>query len=74
MSALGEYIKRAIEQHERESNINFLKKIPENTFWAIFEECDRNAFSGCVYNDKYYNEWEIYIAYLERDSDNEPLL
>lgn len=72
-TALGEYIKEMVERQERENNIKFLKALPDNTFYAILQE-NGEIWAGARYNDKYYSEWEIYIAYLERDSDNEPLI
>ncbi|HDL7611636.1 TPA: hypothetical protein PXP01_001328 [Yersinia enterocolitica] len=78
MSALGEFIKHQIEQHERNEQalrIKFLSKLPENTFQAIYDEFIHDEFSGGVtYNGIYYSEWDIYFASHERDSDAEVLL
>lgn len=78
MSALGEFIKHQIEQHERHEQslrIKFLSKLPENTFQAIYEECfgadEIDDCSGARYNGIYYSEWDIYFASHERDSDAE---
>lgn len=51
----------------------FLCNLPMNAFAAIYEECDRRAFSGCVYNGVYYSEWEIYIASQHRDEGYESI-
>lgn len=50
-----------------EESVEFLSKLPMNTFAAIYDECDRRAFSGATYNGKYYSEWEIYVASQNRD-------
>lgn len=49
----------------------FLCSLPVNTFRAIYDECDRRAFSGCVYNGVYYGEAEIYYASISRDEGYE---
>ncbi|WP_145590949.1 hypothetical protein [Yersinia rochesterensis] len=81
MTALGQYIKQQIEQHERHEQslrIKFLSQLPENTFQAIYEECfgtDEDVdCSGARYNGIYYSDWDIYLASHDRDSDAEVLL
>lgn len=77
MSALGQYIKQQIEQHERHEQdlrIKFLCKLPANTFAAIYEDCDAWAWSGCWFNGVYYSELEIYSASLTRDEGYEAFL
>lgn len=54
--------------------MDFLAQLPSNTFSAIYEECNRRAWSGCQFNGVYYGEWEIYYASLLRDEGYEVLL
>lgn len=78
---LGEYIKSEIakaEKADRDRRLNFLCKLPENTFQAIYDECfsggEIDDCAGARYNGTYYKEWEIYFASHDRDSDAEVLL
>ncbi|HDL6959148.1 TPA: hypothetical protein PXM37_002747 [Yersinia enterocolitica] len=75
MTALGQYIKQQIEQHESDKRFSTLRKLPENTFQAIYDQFIHDEFAGGVtYNGVYYSEWEIYFASHDRDSDAEVLL
>ncbi len=78
---LGEYIKQAIRELEREQErqqsdqrIKFLTNLPHNTFSAIYDECGHREWAGCHYNGIYYSEAEIYYASLNRDEGYEQLI
>lgn len=60
---------------EMSKNTKFLCSLPANTFEAIYTDCDETEWSiGCRYNGKWYTEWEIYFASLDRDEGYEVLL
>lgn len=74
---LGELIKQFIREQERQQSdqrVKFLTSLPQNTFKAIYEECDRQEWSGCRFNGIYYHEMEIYVASLARDEGYEQLI
>lgn len=54
--------------------IKFLRKLPANTFAAIYTACDDGSWGGCQYNGVYYTEWEVYFASLDRDEGYEEFL
>ncbi|WP_312465745.1 hypothetical protein [Atlantibacter hermannii] len=54
--------------------IEELVTMPKETFSEVYAECDRRAWSGCVFNGVSYGEWEIYYASLKRDEGYEVLL
>lgn len=73
---LGQYIKHQIrqkEQQESDHRVNTLCKLSQNTFAAIYEDCDP-VWAGSRYNGVYYTEWEIYAASLKRDEGYEDFL
>lgn len=77
---LGEWIKHQIEERERreererlDRQYKHLVTMPANTFAAIYAEF--YEFAGPVlYNDEWYDDWQIYYASLSRDEDYEILL
>jgi len=74
---LGELIKQLIREQERQQSdqrIKFLTSLPQNTFSAIYEECELHEWSGCRFNSIDYHEMEIYVASLARDEGYEQLI
>lgn len=73
---LGEWIKQQVLEKERlesDARYDLLKRLPANTFAAIYAE-NYEVFAGARYNGEYYSEWEIYSASLARDEGYEVLL
>jgi len=74
---LGELIKQLIREQERQQSdqrIKYLTSLPQNTFSAIYEECELHEWSGCRLNGIYHHEMEIYVASLARDEGYEQLI
>lgn len=74
---LRELIKQLIREQERQQSdqrIKFLTSLPQNTFSAIYEECELQEWTGCRFNGTYYYEMEIYVASLARDEGYEQLI
>ncbi|MBQ4777694.1 hypothetical protein [Pectobacterium versatile] len=74
---LGEFIKRAIREQEiiqSNARVNYLSRLPINTFSAIYDDCDAGCWAGGIFNGVYYSELEIYVASLRRDEGYEAFL
>ncbi|MFP1891055.1 hypothetical protein ACLEEJ_00365 [Lonsdalea quercina] len=74
---IGELIKQLTREQERQQSdqrIKFLTSLPQNTFSAIYEECELQEWPGCRFNGIYYYEIEIYVASLARDEGYEQLI
>lgn len=75
MTALGEYIKQAIEIHEQDQRIAMLVGMPEWEFIIVMGEgFYSDACSGTTRNGVYYSEYELLIAYHQRNPGAEPLI
>jgi len=74
-TVLGEYIKQLVERQECDNRIAQLVAMPEWEFVIVMGEgvfCDPCA--GTTRNGIYYSEYELLIAYHQRNPDAEPLV
>lgn len=74
-TSLGDYIKQAIETHEQDQRIAMLVGMPEWEFIIVMGEgFYSDACSGTNRNGVYYSEFELLIAYHQRNPGAEPLI
>lgn len=73
MSALGEIIKAEVGKH-REARVAHLASLPEWKFCIVFSDgLYSEPCAGCTFEGVYYDEKEIYDAYMKRNPDADPL-
>ncbi len=74
-TSLGEYIKQAIETHEQDQRIAMLVGMPEWEFIIVMGEgFYSDACNGTLRNGVCYSEYELLIAYHQRNPGAEPLI
>lgn len=71
---LGEYIKELVEQQECDNRIAQLVAMPEWEFVIVMGEGFFDTCAGTTRNGIYYSEYELLIAYHQRNPDAEPLV
>lgn len=74
-TVLGEYIRQLVEKQECDNRIAQLVAMPEWEFVIVMGEgvfCDPCA--GTTRNGIYYSEYELLVAYHQRNPDAEPLI
>lgn len=75
ITALGKYIKRAIEQHETDMRIAMLVGMPEWEFIIVMGDGFFDGVcAGTTRNGVYYSERELLSAYHQRNPDAENLI
>ncbi|MGL4350053.1 MAG: hypothetical protein ACRCT2_05690 [Plesiomonas shigelloides] len=75
MSALGHMIKESITNNRIDARIDTLVSLPEWKFFVVFMDGLYNEpLAGTIFEGVYYDEYEIHIAYFERNPDADPLL